>query len=65
MAYSLGIFVGPLLAGIIMSCTSIEEGKRFQILMLICSGAIIISSPIIMINHHKGLLARRKVKPSF
>ncbi|CAO0795949.1 unnamed protein product [Mucor circinelloides] len=60
MAYSLGIFVGPLLAGVIMSCNSIDLNQRFQILMLIFSGVIIISSPVILINQRKKAYYKRK-----
>lgn len=60
MAYSLGIFVGPLLAGVIMSCNSIDLNQRFQILMLIFSGVIIISSPMILINQRKRAYSKRK-----
>ncbi|KAF1796400.1 major facilitator superfamily domain-containing protein [Mucor lusitanicus] len=60
MAYSLGIFVGPLLAGVIMSCESIEMNRRFQILMLIFSGVIILSSPVIMMNQRKRTCYKNK-----
>ncbi|GAN05511.1 permease [Mucor ambiguus] len=50
----------PLLAGEIMSCESIEMNQRFQILMLIFSGVIILSSPVIMISQRKGICFRKK-----
>lgn len=47
MAYSLGMLIGPMVAGIIMS-EQILKPNEFQVLMLIFSGVILITCPIIL-----------------
>jgi DHA1 family solute carrier family 18 vesicular amine transporter 1/2 len=42
MAYSIGMFVGPVVAGLIMSASG------FETLMLVFGAALIICSPIMM-----------------
>lgn len=48
MAYSIGILVGPMIAGVIMSCPDLKP-NGFQVLMLTFAGVILISCPV-MIN---------------
>lgn len=42
MAYSIGMFVGPVVAGMIMSAAGFES------LMLIFSAALLVCSPIVL-----------------